>query len=154
MKKAIVIITALALVFALCACGGSESSSASPDEAASTEAKPFFPGKCVMETSESTASIPEGFEAEVTMEITDIQSFTYTEKDIYNGVATEFVRTGTYYENDGIAVFTYTHTTAYQQGGTADSDELGRFTGKIKDYKLVISITNSDVTSTLTFHRV
>ena len=42
----------------------------------------------------------------------------------------------------------------YQQGGTADSDELGRFTGKIKDYKLVISITNSDVTSTLTFHRV
>ena len=154
MKKAIAIITALALMFALCACGSSGSSSASLDEAASTEAKPFFPGKWVMETSESTASIPEGFEAEVTMEITDIQSFTYTEKDIYNGVATEFVRTGTYYENDGIAVFTYTHTTAYQQGGTADSDELGRFTGKIKDDKLVISITSSDVTSTLTFHRV
>ena len=60
MKKAIVILTALALIFALCACGGSENSSASPDEAASTEAKPFFPGKWVMETSESTASIPEG----------------------------------------------------------------------------------------------
>ena len=40
-----------------------------------------------------------------------------------------------------------------QQGGTADSDELGSFTGKIKDKKLVISIINSDVTSTLTFHR-
>ena len=52
MKKAIAIITALALMFALCACGSSGSSSASLDEAASTEAKPFFPGKWVMETLE------------------------------------------------------------------------------------------------------
>ncbi len=153
MKKAIVILTALALIFALCACGGSENSSASPDEAASTEAKPFFQGKWEMETLESEASMPDDFEAKVSMEITDIQSFTYTEKYTVEGTATELVSTGTFYEKDGIAVFTYTHTTADNQGSKTENNKIGKFTGRIRDDKLEITITSGGVPIKLVFHR-
>lgn len=152
MKKAIVLITALALIFALCACGGSGSSSASPDETTVEATKSAFVGNWVMESYESTYQPPDGSEIDVTLEITSAKKFTYTEKQVVEGISSEIIRTGSYYESGNNITFTYDHTTASQQESTAESDNKGVFTGVLEGSKLKVFFY-SDVNSTLIFKR-
>ena len=152
MKKLLIIISALALEFALCACGGSGSSSASPDETTVETTKSPFVGSWVMESYESTYQPPDGSQIDVTLEITSAKKFTYNEKQVVEGASTEITKTGSYYESGNNITFTYDHTVASQQGSTGESDGKGVFTGVLEGKKLKVSFY-SDVTSTLTFKR-
>lgn len=161
MKKAISLVLALILVFALCACGSSASktgdSSAVTDvtkEVETTKAPSGIEGSWVMESYDSGTQMPVGATFEVTMEIT-ADSFTYDEKDNIEGQESEFKMEGVCTIDGNTAKFSAKHSVAKfsAQSSETEIENPADFTGTLENEKLTLNIENNGVKTVIVLKR-
>ena len=168
MKKAIALVLALMLTFALCACGGSgssttDSSASKTDSSAvtdvtkeveTTKAPSGIEGSWVMESYDSGTQMPVGATFEVTMEIT-ADSFTYDEKDNIEGQESEFKMEGVCTIDGNTAKFSAKHSVAKfsTQSSETEIENPSDFTGTLENEKLTLNIENNGVKTVIVLKR-
>lgn len=142
MKKAIAIVLSAMLVFALCACGSSSSttesgkadSSVAETKAEVTEAKADSAvGSWVMESFKQESGT-EDFEFTMSIDINEDGTFVFRQE-------TETVKgesTGTYKEENGKYTFHSTHSSITYDGKTEEDDTEDEFTGELSGDKLTL----------------
>ena len=146
MKKAIAIVLSAMLVFALCACGSSSSttesskadSSAAETKAEVTEAKADSAvGSWVMESFKQESGT-EDMEFTMSIDINEDGTFVFKQE-------TETIKgesTGTYKEENGKYTFHSTHSSITYGGETEEDDTEDEFIGELSGDKL--TLINSD----------
>ena len=142
MKKAIAIVLSAMLVFALCACGSSSSttesskadSSVAETKAEVTETKADSAvGSWVMESFKQESGT-EDFEFTMSIDINEDGTFVFKQE-------TETVKgesTGTYKEENGKYTFHSTHSSITYDGKTEEDDIEDEFTGELNGDKLTL----------------
>ena len=168
MKKAIALVLALMLTFALCACGGSgssttDSSASKTDSSAvtdvtkeveTTKAPSGIEGSWVMESYDSGTQMPVGATFEVAMEIT-ADSFTYDEKDNIEGQESEFKMEGVCTIDGNTAKFSAKHSVAKfsSQSSETEIENPADFTGTLENEKLTLNIENNGIKTVIVLKR-
>ena len=167
MKKAIALVLALMLTFALCACNGStsktDSSASKTDSSAvtdvtkaqdTTKAPSGIEGSWVMESYDSGTQMPVGATFEVTMEIT-ADSFTYDEKDNIEGQESEFKMEGVCNIDGNTAKFSAKHSVAKfsAQSSETEIENPADFTGTLENEKLTLNIENNGIKTVIVLKR-
>lgn len=142
MKKLAAILLSLMFVFALCACGSDDSSTADSSTAESSESESVV-GKWTMESYEDKGDMPEGTKVDAKMEMNDDNTFTFTVEKTISSLNGNFVVTGTYEETDDKIKFDSKHATTTALGQTSETDEPDDFTGEFKEDKLTVTNTKS-----------